>query len=168
VTGVVIFARTSKALTRMNEMFQQHEVKKTYWAVVKNQPPQEEGQLIHYLHRDPAQNKSFAYTQPKGSAKEARLTYKLIGATNNFFLLEIDLQTGRHHQIRCQLSKIGCPVKGDLKYGFARSNPDGGIHLHARQVRFIHPVKKEEILIVANPPSDPLWNEFISQAATRS
>lgn len=164
VTGVVIFARTSKALTRMNEMFQRHEVKKTYWAVVKNQPPQEEGQLVHYLHRDPAQNKSFAYNKPKGSAKEARLTYRLIGATNNFYLLEIDLQTGRHHQIRCQLAKIGCPVKGDLKYGFARSNPDGGIHLHARQVRFIHPVKKEEILVVAQPPSDPLWNEFVNQA----
>jgi len=164
VTGVVIFARTSKALSRMNELFKKHEVRKTYWAVVKNKPPQEEGTLIHYLHRDPAQNKSFAYTQPKGTAKEARLHYRLIGATHHFFLLEIDLETGRHHQIRAQLSKIGSPVRGDLKYGYERSNPDGGIHLHARRIRFTHPVKKSEIEIVAPPPRDPLWDEFVSQA----
>ncbi|HBB92618.1 MAG: RNA pseudouridine synthase [Bacteroidetes bacterium GWF2_49_14] len=167
-TGVVVFARTSKALTRMNEMFKGHEVKKTYWAVVKNRPAEEEGTLVHYLHKDPNQNKSFAYLKPKGSSKEARLFYRLIGVTNNFSLLEIDLQTGRHHQIRCQLAKIGSPIKGDLKYGFARSNPDGGIHLHARKIRFIHPVQKTEVVIIADPPVDPIWNEFLQQAPVGS
>jgi len=166
VTGAVIFARTSKALTRMNQQFKDHEVKKTYWAVVKNRPENEEGELVHYLLKDEKQNKSYAYPKPKGKSKEARLTYKLVGTTNNFYLLEVDLQTGRHHQIRCQLAKIGCPIKGDLKYGFARSNPDGGIHLHARRIRFMHPVTKEGIEIIAEPPQDQLWMEFLDQAST--
>ncbi|TSA33342.1 MAG: RNA pseudouridine synthase [Porphyromonadaceae bacterium] len=166
VTGAVIFARTSKALTRLNQQFKDHEVKKTYWAVVKNRPENEEGELVHYMVKDEKQNKSYAYPKPKGKAKEARLTYKLVGTTNNFFLLEVDLQTGRHHQIRCQLAKIGCPIKGDLKYGFPRSNPDGGIHLHARRIRFIHPVTKAKIELIAEPPQDQLWMEFLDQAAT--
>lgn len=166
VTGAVIFARTSKALTRMNQQFKDHEVKKTYWAVVKNRPENEEGELVHYMVKDETQNKSYAYPKPKGKAKEARLTYKLVGTTNNFYLLEVNLQTGRHHQIRCQLAKIGCPIKGDLKYGFPRSNPDGGIHLHARRIRFIHPVTKAEIEILAEPPQDQLWMEFLDQATT--
>jgi 23S rRNA pseudouridine1911/1915/1917 synthase len=166
VTGAVIFARTSKALTRMNQQFKDHEVKKTYWAVVKNRPENEEGELVHYMIKDEKQNKSFAFAKPKGKAKEARLTYRMIGTTNNFYLLEVDLQTGRHHQIRCQLAKIGCPIKGDLKYGFARSNPDGGIHLHARRIRFAHPVTKAEIEIIAEPPKDQLWMEFLDQTDT--
>jgi 23S rRNA pseudouridine1911/1915/1917 synthase len=165
VTGVMIFARTSKALTRMNQQFKDHEVKKTYWAVVKNRPGTEEGELVHYMVKDEKQNKSYAYPKPRGKAKEARMIYKLVGTTNNFYLLEVDLQTGRHHQIRCQLAKIGCPVKGDLKYGFARSNPDGGIHLHARSIRFMHPVTKAEIEIIAEPPQDPLWMEFLDQTS---
>ncbi|MFA6128997.1 MAG: RNA pseudouridine synthase [Bacteroidales bacterium] len=166
VTGAVIFARTSKALARMNQQFKDHEVKKTYWAVVKNRPENETGELVHYLKKDEKTNKSYAYPKPKGSAKEARLTYKLVGTTNSFYLLEVDLQTGRHHQIRCQLAKIGCPIKGDLKYGFARSNPDGGIHLHARRIRFCHPVTKAEIEIIAEPPQDQLWMEFLAQTDT--
>lgn len=166
VTGVVIFARTSKALTRMNQQFKDHEVKKTYWAVVKNRPENEEGELVHYMIKDETQNKSYAYPKPKGKAKEARLTYKLVGTTNNFYLLEVNLQTGRHHQIRCQLAKIGCPIKGDLKYGFPRSNPGGGIYLHARRIRFMHPVTKAEIEIIAEPPQDQLWMEFLDQTAT--
>ena len=168
VTGAVVFARTSKALTRMNELFKSHEVRKTYWAVVKNRPEIEEGTLVHYLLRDPSQNKSMAYNTPKRGSKEARLSYRLVGTTNNFYLLEIDLHTGRHHQIRCQLAKIGCPIKGDLKYGFPRSNPDGGVHLHSRKIRFVHPVKKEEITIIADPPIDPLWDEFLRQVPTGS
>ncbi len=167
VTGAVIFARTSKALTRMTQMFKDHEVKKTYWAVVKNRPENEEGELVHYLVKDEEHNKSYAYPKPKGKAKEARLTYKLIGTTNNFFLLEIDLQTGRHHQIRCQLAKIGCPIKGDLKYGFARSNAEGGIHLHSRKISFVHPVTKVPVEIIADPPqNDQLWLEFMEQTSS--
>jgi len=165
VTGVVVFARTSKALTRMNNLFKEHQVKKTYWAVVRERPPEVEDDLLHYLLRDSKQNKSHAFNRPKNGAKEARLTYRLIGSTNNFYLLEVDLHTGRHHQIRSQLAKIGCPIKGDLKYGFARSNQGGGIHLHARKISFTHPVTKEEVVIVANPPvEDQLWQEFMMQA----
>lgn len=165
VTGVVVFARTSKALTRMNNLFKEHQVKKTYWAVVRERPQEVEDDLLHYLLRDSKQNKSHAFNRPKNGAKEARLTYRLIGSTNNFYLLEVDLHTGRHHQIRSQLAKIGCPIKGDLKYGFARSNQGGGIHLHARKISFTHPVTKEEVVIVANPPvEDQLWQEFMMQA----
>lgn len=163
VSGVVLFAKTSKALTRLNKMFQEHQVKKTYWAVVRERPQEEKGELFHYLLRNNDKNKSTAHISPKRGAKEARLSYELLGVTNHFYLLEIDLQTGRHHQIRCQLAKIGCPIKGDLKYGFPRSNPDGGIHLHARKIRFIHPVSQEQIEITASPPQDPLWQEFINQ-----
>lgn len=160
VSGLVVFAKTGKALSRLNEMFRLSQVKKTYWAVVKNRPPQEEGILIHYLVRNEKQNKSYAYDQEKPGSKKAELHYRLIAHSDNYYLLEVDLKTGRHHQIRCQLAKMGCPIKGDLKYGSPRSNPDGSICLHARRVRFIHPVSKEEIDITASLPAGNLWDAF--------
>ncbi|MBB4035708.1 23S rRNA pseudouridine1911/1915/1917 synthase [Dysgonomonas hofstadii] len=156
-SGIVVFARTSKALPRLNDMFKNKEVKKTYWAVVKNLPKQTEGTLRHYLIRNEKQNKSYAYDREKPDSKLAILHYRLIAHSEKYNLLEIDLETGRHHQIRCQLAKIGCPIKGDLKYGAERSNPDGGISLHARKVSFIHPVSKELIEITAPVPEDNLW-----------
>jgi 23S rRNA pseudouridine1911/1915/1917 synthase len=162
VSGVTIFARTSKALSRLNEMLKSREIRKTYWAVVKNQPPQINDRLINYLNRDEARNKSFIVSENTKSAQRAELTYRLLGKSNSYYLLEVDLLTGRHHQIRAQLAAIGCPIKGDLKYGFARSNPDGSIHLHARQINFIHPVKKEMLSIIAKPPSDPVWDFFLT------
>ena len=158
VSGLVVFAKTSKALSRLNEMFRAGEVKKTYWAIVKNCPPQEEGELVHYLVRNERQNKSYAYDKEVKGAKKAVLHYRLIGRSDNYYLLEVDLKTGRHHQIRCQLAKIGCPIKGDLKYGFPRSNPDGSICLHARCVRFVHPVSKEQVEVVAPVPEDNGWS----------
>ena len=160
VSGLVIFARTSKALTRLNEMFRSGEVKKTYWAVVKNAPNEPENELVHYLVRNEKQNKSFAYDKEVPNSKKAILDYRLIGHSENYYLLEVDLKTGRHHQIRCQLAKMGCPIKGDLKYGAPRSNPDGSICLHARKVRFIHPVSKELIELVAPLPEGNLWKGF--------
>ncbi len=160
VSGLVLFAKTSKALSRLNEMFRLGEIKKTYWAIVKNKPQEPEAELIHYLVRNEKQNKSYAYDNEKPNAKKAILHYKVIAQSDNYFLLEIDLKTGRHHQIRCQLAKIGCPIKGDLKYGFPRSNPDGGISLHSRQANFIHPVSKQEIEIVAPVPDNNLWKAF--------
>jgi len=157
VTGVVIFAKTSKALARMNDMFRDGDLKKTYWAIVKNCPQEQEGTLTHWLKRNEKQNKSYAYDDEKPSSKKATLNYRLISHSEKYFLLEIDLKTGRHHQIRCQLAKIGCPIKGDLKYGAERSNPDGGISLHARNAIFIHPVSKQIIEITANIPEDNLW-----------
>ena len=140
VSGLVVFARTGKALARLNEMFRTKEVHKTYWAIVGNCPPAEEGELVHWLVRNEKQNKSFAYDKEVPNSKKAILDYRLIGHSENYYLLEVDLKTGRHHQIRCQLAKMGCPIKGDLKYGSPRSNPDGSICLHARRVRFVHPV----------------------------
>jgi 23S rRNA pseudouridine1911/1915/1917 synthase len=163
VSGVVIFAKTSKALTRLNEMIKAGQIHKTYWAVVKNKPPEESGYLLHYLKKNEEKNKSFAYDKEVAGSRKAELTYRLISQSQNYFLLEVNLLTGRHHQIRTQLSKIGCPVKGDLKYGFDRSNPDGSIHLHARQIEFTHPVSKEEIRVVADPPDDRLWASFLLQ-----
>lgn len=160
VSGVVLFAKTSKALPRMNDMFRNGEVKKTYWAIVKNRPPQEEGDLVHWLVRNEKQNKSFAYTSEKPDSKKAVLHYKLIAISDNYCLLEIDLKTGRHHQIRCQLAKMGCPIKGDLKYGADRSNKDGGISLHSRSAEFIHPVSKQPVRIVAPVPDDNLWQSI--------
>ncbi len=160
-SGIVLFAKTSKALTRLNEMFRKGEVKKTYWALVKNNDRiAPEAELEHFLVRNEKQNKSFAHDKEVPNSKKAILHYKIIGRSDNYSLLEIDLKTGRHHQIRCQLSKIGAPIKGDLKYGFDRSNPDGGISLHARCVRFTHPVSKEEIYIEAPVPNDNLWRSF--------
>ena len=158
VSGVVLFAKTSKALTRMNEMFRNQEIKKTYWAIVKEKPEQTEGRLEHYLTRNEKQNKSVAYDKERSDAKKAALSYKLIAHSDAYCLLEVQLETGRHHQIRCQLAKMGCPIKGDLKYGFPRSNPNGGISLHARSVEFIHPVSKELIKLIAPvPEDDKLW-----------
>ena len=157
VSGVVLFAKTSKALSRLNEMFRVGEVKKTYWAIVKQCPPTEEGELVHWLVRNEKQNKSYAYDTERPNAKKAILHYRVIGRSDRYYLLEIDLKTGRHHQIRCQLAKMGCPIKGDLKYGFARSNPDGGISLHARSAACIHPVSKIPLKIVAPVPQDNLW-----------
>ena len=160
VSGLVVFARTSKALARLNEMFRTKEVHKTYWAIVGNCPPTEEGELVHCLVRNEKQNKSYAYDKEKPEAKKAVLDYKLIGRSERYFLLEVDLKTGRHHQIRCQLAKMGCPIKGDLKYGSPRSNPDGSICLHARRVRFVHPVSKQEIDVTAPVPEGNLWHSF--------
>jgi len=158
VSGVVLFAKTSKALTRLNEMFRNQEVKKTYWAIVKERPKQPEGRLEHYLVRNEKQNKSVAYEKERSDAKKAALSYKLIAHSDTYYLLEVQLETGRHHQIRCQLAKMGCPIKGDLKYGFPRSNPNGGISLHARSVEFIHPVSKLPISLTAPVPvDDKLW-----------
>ncbi len=160
VSGVIVFAKTSKALSRLNEMFREGTVNKRYWAIVKNKPEQPIGKLTHYLVRNEKQNKSYAYDRPKAAGKKAELEYKLIGESDNYFLLEVNLLTGRHHQIRTQLSKIGCPIKGDLKYGFPRSNPDGSISLHARFLSLVHPVSKEELFFEAPLPSDNLWNSF--------
>ncbi len=157
-SGIVLFAKTSKALPRLNKLFKDKEAKKTYWAVVKNIPPKQEDTLVHYMKRNPKQNKSYAHIKEVPESKKAILDYKILKKLDNYFLLEVDLHTGRHHQIRSQLSFIGCPVKGDLKYGFDRSNKDASIHLHARRLRFIHPVKNEELTIIAPVPSDPIWN----------
>ena len=158
VSGVVLFAKTSKALTRLNEMFRNQEVKKTYWAIVKEKPELTEVRLEHYLVRNEKQNKSVAYDKERSDAKKAALSYRLIGHSDTYYLLEVQLETGRHHQIRCQLAKMGLPIKGDLKYGFARSNPNGGISLHARSIEFIHPVSKQLIQLTAPVPTDDkLW-----------
>lgn len=157
VSGAVVFAKTSKALERINKAFREGAIHKKYWALVGNRPEKDEGLLVHYLTRNEDKNKTYASRTPKPGSKEARLGYKLLQSTERYFLLEITLYTGRHHQIRAQLAAIGCPIKGDLKYGAPRSNPDGSISLHARSVRFIHPVKKEEMEIVA--PLD--WSPII-------
>lgn len=157
-TGIVVFAKTSKALTRMNFLFSSRETKKTYWTVVKNKPPKDEDTLIHFIKRNPKNNTSKAHIKEVPGSKKAILDYKIIATLNHYYVLEIELHTGRHHQIRAQLQAIGCSIKGDLKYGFERSNPDGGIHLHARKLSFIHPVSKETLTIVAHVPKDTIWN----------
>jgi 23S rRNA pseudouridine1911/1915/1917 synthase len=160
-SGVVLFARTSKALTRLNAMFQTHDqIKKTYWAIVQGVPKQSEARLENWLTRNEQLNKSFIAKPNAKEAKQAILTYKTLATGEHYTLLEINLETGRHHQIRCQLAAIGCPVKGDLKYGAKRSNPDGGICLHARQIEFIHPVSKQPICITAPIPEDSLWQQL--------
>jgi 23S rRNA pseudouridine1911/1915/1917 synthase len=157
-SGVVVFAKTSKALTRLNETFKNRETQKTYWAIVKNRPPQVQDTLLHYIKRNPKNNTSKAHIHEVPDSKKASLEYKIIKELTSYFALEVDLHTGRHHQIRAQLAAIGCPIKGDLKYGFDRSNPDGGIHLHARQLVLVHPVTKENMVFTAPPPDDVLWN----------
>jgi 23S rRNA pseudouridine1911/1915/1917 synthase len=160
VSGCVVYARTSKALSRLSEMFRTREVSKIYWAVVSDRPPAEEGTLHGFLKKNEKQNKSYVYgTAVKGS-KEASLSYRILARSERYYLLEIDLHTGRHHQIRAQLAAAGCPVRGDLKYGSKRSNEGGGISLHARRVSFIHPVKHQEITVVAPLPDDRIWNLF--------
>lgn len=160
VSGLVIFARTSKALSRLSEMFRNGDIHKTYWAIVRNKPSQPEGELVNWLTRNEKQNKSYAYDREVPRSKKAVLDYKVIGCSENYTLLEINLKTGRHHQIRCQLAKMGCPIKGDLKYGFPRSNPDGGISLLSRRVTFIHPVSKKRIDVEAPLPDNKLWHAF--------
>lgn len=154
VSGLVVFARTSKALARLNKMFANGEVHKTYWAITKNVPQEKSGTLVHWLVRNEKQNKSYAYDSEKPNSKRAELNYRVIGKSDNYYLVEIDLKTGRHHQIRCQLAKIGCPIKGDLKYGAKRSNPDGSISLQAHRIQFIHPVSKKHIDIQLDPEGE--------------
>jgi len=161
-SGIVLFAKTSKALPRLNKLFQEKKAQKTYWAIVKNAPPKKSDTLIHFLKRNPKQNKSYAHIKEVPESKKAILEYRLLKKLDNYFLLEVDLHTGRHHQIRSQLSAIGSPIKGDLKYGFDRSNKDASIHLHSRELKFIHPVKKEEIHIIAPPPDEVLWNNCMN------
>ena len=156
-TGIIVFAKTSKALTRLNESFKNRETQKTYWAIVKNCPPKEKDTLIHFLKRNPKNNTSKAHTKEVPESKKASLDYTIIKKLDNYYALEINLHTGRHHQIRAQLAAIGCPIKGDLKYGFDRSNSDGGIHLHARKLVFIHPVTKEKLTLNAHVPKDVIW-----------
>ena len=161
VSGVVLFAKTSKALSRMNGVVKQREIQKTYWALCKEAPVHSEGHLEDWLLRNEKQNKSFVVKPDTEGAKPAVLDYRLLGVSGGGYnLIEIDLHTGRHHQIRAQLANIGCHIKGDLKYGAQRSNPDGGISLHARKITFIHPVRKEPVTIVAPTPDEPIWNEF--------
>ncbi|WP_422104850.1 RluA family pseudouridine synthase [Winogradskyella sp.] len=160
-TGIVLFSKTSKALPRLNKLFAEKKAQKTYWALVKQQPPKSENRLVHWLKKNPKNNKSTAYDHEIEGSKKAILNYKVIKKLDHFYLLEIDLETGRHHQIRSQLAKIGCPIKGDLKYGFPRSNKDASISLHARQLAFTHPVKKEPLLITASVPNDALWQAVL-------
>jgi 23S rRNA pseudouridine1911/1915/1917 synthase len=157
-SGVVVFARTSKALSRLNELFSQKLAKKTYWAIVKNKPNKEQGTLEHWLLRNTKQNKSYAHIKEVPNSKKAILDYQILKKLNNYYLLEIDLKTGRHHQIRAQLAAINCPIKGDLKYGFDRSNKNGSIHLHARSIEFLHPVGKKPISLTAPAVEDPIWD----------
>jgi 23S rRNA pseudouridine1911/1915/1917 synthase len=160
VSGIVVFARTSKALARINQMFQDKTIRKTYWAIVKERPSKESDTLIHFVERNTKKNRSYAYKTERSNAQKAILHYRHIASSDHYHLLEIDLETGRHHQIRCQLAAIGSPIRGDLKYGYPRSDPDGGIHLHALRIRFKHPVKDEEICLTAPLPDDELWQTF--------
>ncbi len=163
VSGAVIFARTSKALSRLNKMLRENEISKKYWAIVKNKPPKKQDTIVNYLIKNQKQNKSYTYEKPVLKSKEAILEYQMITKSNNHYLLEINLITGRHHQIRTQLANINCPVKGDLKYGFSKANEDGSIHLHSREISFIHPVKKNLIKIIADPPKENiLWRSFLN------
>lgn len=157
-SGLVIFSKTSKALPRLNKMFATKDITKTYWALVKNKPKKDSDRLVHWLKKNPKNNKSYAHSTEVKDSKKAILSYQIIKKLDNFYLLEVTLETGRHHQIRTQLASIGCPIKGDLKYGFDRSNKDASISLHARNIKFIHPVSKEELDITAPLPKDPVWD----------
>jgi 23S rRNA pseudouridine1911/1915/1917 synthase len=160
VSGCVVYARTSKALSRLSELFRTREVRKTYWAIVSERPPAEEGTLSSYLKKNESQNKSYVYNKEVKGSKLAELSYRVLARSERYYLVEVDLQTGRHHQIRAQLAAAGCPIKGDLKYGSKRSNEGGGISLHSRRISFVHPVKKEEITIEAPLPDDRIWKLF--------
>lgn len=162
VSGVILYARTSKALERLNEMFREKQVKKTYLAIVKERPPEDEAKITHFLKKNETQNKSHVFDNEVKGSKEASLTYRIKGRSEKYYLLEIELHSGRHHQIRAQLAKLGCPIKGDLKYGFPRSNEDGGISLFARKLEFIHPVKKEPVTILAHFPEGDIWSVFMN------
>lgn len=160
-SGIVVFAKTSKVLPRLNNLFKEKAVEKIYWALVKNLPPKEKDMLTHFMFRNTKQNKSYAHLKEVPESKKAILEYEIIKELNSYFLLQINLHSGRHHQIRAQMAAIGSPIKGDLKYGFDRSNKDGSIHLHSRELTFIHPVKKTEIHVIAPPPDDVLWNNCL-------
>jgi len=160
VSGAVVFAKTSKALVRLNEMLKKHELKKTYWAIVKNGPPEDKGLLSQYILRNSKQNKSLVYNFQVDGSQSATLKYKVIATSDLYFLIDIDLMTGRHHQIRAQLAAMDCPIKGDIKYGYPRTNPDGSICLHARKVEFIHPVNKKNLCIEAPVPDSDVWGFF--------
>ncbi len=160
-SGIIIFARTSKALERLNKMLREKQIQKTYWAIVKNTPKKSTDTLINFLKKNPKNNKSSAFTREVSGSKRAVLHYTILQKLDNYTLLEVNLETGRHHQIRCQLANIGSPIKGDLKYGFNRSNKDGSIHLHARKIHFTHPVTKEKIEITAPLPNDVIWSACI-------
>lgn len=160
VSGVMLFARTSKALERMNELFRDNKIKKIYYAIVKERPPEDEATITHWLKKNEQQNKTYVYDNEVKGSKEATLTYRLKGRSEKYYLLEIELHTGRHHQIRAQLAKIGCPIKGDLKYGYPRSNENGGISLFSGKLEFIHPVKKEPVTITAHYPAGDIWGHF--------
>lgn len=163
VSGVILFAKTSKALSRLNKLFQERSIKKTYWAIVKNEPEQLDNKLVHFLKKNQQKNKSFAFKREENGALRSELDYKTIKKLNSFYLLEVKPKTGRHHQIRVQLSAIGCPIKGDIKYGSKRTNSNASIHLHARKIEFIHPVKKEKIEIIAPPPiKDSIWEACLN------
>ncbi len=166
VSGAVIFARTSKALTRLNEMIRDRKIKKIYWAVTAGIPPEKDGHLTHYLKKNQKKNTSYAYKEEGEGKLKAELDYHFLASSDNYQLLEIDLLTGRHHQIRVQLADIGCVIKGDLKYGAPRSNKNASIHLHARKINLIHPVKKEPMEIIAPVPDDPLWKYFEQEHAS--
>ena len=163
-SGIVVYCKTDKALSRMTALFRTSDIKKTYWAIVDKAPERKEGELVHYITRSADSNKSIASAKERKGAKIAKLSYRLLASSDNYHLLEIDLHTGRHHQIRAQLAAMGMHIKGDLKYGAARSNPDGGISLHARRVSFIHPIKKEKLTIIAPPPHSTLWDYFTANA----
>lgn len=160
VSGVMLYARTSKALERLNEMFREGSIKKTYLAIVKDRPPEDEATIVHYLKKNEKQNKTYVYDTAVKGSKEARLTYRLKARSDRYYLLEVELHTGRHHQIRAQMSAIGCPIKGDLKYGYPRSNDNGSISLLARKIEFIHPVRKEPVIIKAHFPEGDIWHVF--------
>jgi len=162
VSGILLYARTSKALERMNEIFRTRQVKKIYYAIVKDNPPAEEATISHFLKKNEKQNKSYVYDNEVKGSREASLTYRILGRSERYYILEIELHTGRHHQIRAQLAKIGCPVKGDLKYGYQRSNENGSISLFARRLEFVHPVKKEPVVITAHFPEGDIWSHFIN------
>lgn len=161
VSGIVVLARTSKALERMTELFRKRQIQKIYWAVVKRRPPEKQGKLVHYLVKDERTNTVTAYDEPVPDSQKAELTYKVLGRLNEYYLLEVSPITGRPHQIRVQLASMGCPIRGDVKYGYDRPNPDGSINLHARRLYFIHPVKKEPVVIVAGLPNIQFWEEFL-------
>lgn len=166
VSGLVVFAKTSKALARLNNMFKDKEVKKTYWAIVADKPRNDEAVLEDYLVKNERQNKSYAHPNPVQGSKKAILDYRVIGKSDRYYLLEVHLHTGRHHQIRCQLANIGCPIRGDLKYGARRSNPDGGISLHARHIEFVHPVSHITVSVTAPVPDEGAWKAFKDRDCT--
>lgn len=160
VSGVLLYARTSKALSRLNEMFRKGEIRKTYMAIVRERPPDDEAVITHFVKKNEKQNKTYVFDEEIKGSKRASLTYRIIARSDRYYLLEVELHTGRHHQIRAQLAKVGCPIKGDLKYGFGRSNEGGSISLHGWKIQFVHPVKKEEVVIIAPFPDGDIWQVF--------